>query len=88
MKESDYSYIIVESYIPKVRTGKHGEVHARPIAGQEPFETTMMVSCNPNIEDKTLHPVGTRFKIKAKITSRNGGTPYVYSNHTWDYVVV
>jgi len=88
MKRAGYTYIIVESFIPKVKTGHHGEVHARPIEGQGEFLTTMFVSCNPGIEDSKMHPVGTKFRIQAKVTSRNGGTPYVYSHHKWEYSVV
>nr|WP_319515526.1 hypothetical protein [uncultured Cohaesibacter sp.] len=34
------------------------------------------------------HPVGTRFRIYAKETSREGGKPFLYSHFNWPYEVV
>lgn len=85
-KDKDYAYIIVESYIPKVNRGYHGEVHIKPIAGQEPFTEEMHVRCSKELS--TEFPVGTRFKIKAKITSKEGGKPFAHSHYTWPYEVL
>ncbi|MGZ9189084.1 MAG: hypothetical protein ACXW39_03375 [Nitrospira sp.] len=33
-------------------------------------------------------PVGTRFRIYAKLTDKEGGTPFLHTHHNWDYEVV
>jgi hypothetical protein len=86
MNDKKYSEIIVESYKPENTSGMHGEIHIRPLAGQEPFTQDMHVQCSKTLSDD--HPVGTRFKIKAIITSKQGGKPFVSSHYTWPYHVV
>ena len=86
MKEFDYDFIIVESFIPTDSTGRHGLIHIRPIPGQEPFETNMFVQCSKELT--TDYKPGTKFRIKAKITNREGGTPYISSHYTWSYIVL
>ena len=61
MKTPDYDYIIVESFTPTDTSGRHGLVHIRPIAGQEPFKTTMFVECSKELMND--YPVGIKFKI-------------------------
>ena len=84
--EKDYEYIIVESYIPEVNRGYHGDVHIRPVEGQEPYSIDMHVRCPEELKDD--YPVGTRFRIKAKITSREGGKLFAHSHYTWPYEVL
>ena len=86
MKKEQYSYIIVESYKPKNTSGLQGEVHIKPIKGQEPYTEDMHVECSKVLTKE--YPVGTQFKIKAKITSKEGGKPFVYSHYTWPFEVV
>jgi hypothetical protein len=86
MKTPDYGFIIVESFKPTDTSGRHGLVHIRPIAGQEPFKTTMFVECSKELMND--YPVGTKFKIKAKITNREGGTPFIYSHYSWSYEII
>ncbi|MBD0824435.1 hypothetical protein [Aestuariibaculum marinum] len=81
-----YSEIIVESYIPDKLSGLHGKIHIKPIAGQEPFTEDMHVSCSKVLSQR--YPVGTKFKIKAKLTSKEGGKPYLFSHRTWAYEVL
>lgn len=82
----EYSYIIVESFIPKDTSGRHGLVHIRPIEGQDPYTSNMFVQCSKDLSSD--YPVGTRFRIKAKITSREGGSPFISSHYTWSYEVL
>lgn len=86
MNHTEYQYILVESFIPYNTTGRHGSVHIRPLPNQEPFETSMFVECSKALIND--YPVGTKFRIKAKITRREGGTPFVYSSYSWSYEVV
>ncbi len=85
-KKEEYSYIIVESYKPKRTTGLHGEIHIKPIAGQEPFAENMHVRCSKNLSKN--YKVGTKFKIKAIITNKEGGKPFIHSHYTWAYEIV
>lgn len=86
MQTFDYDFIIVESFIPTDSTGRHGLIHIRPIPGQEPFETNMFVQCSKELTND--FPLGTKFRIKAKITNKEGGTPYISSHYTWSYIVL
>ena len=86
MNKSHYDSIIVESFIPSDSSGRHGLVHIRTLPNQSPFETSMFVECAKKMSED--YPVGTKFRIKAKITSREGGTKYIYSHYSWPFEVV
>jgi len=86
MQKEEYSYLIVESNRPKKKSGLHGEIHIKPIAGQEPFTEDMHVECSKVLSKE--YPVGTKFKIKAKITSKEGGQPFAYSHYSWPFEVL
>lgn len=34
------------------------------------------------------YPVGAVFRIKAKITSINGGTPFIYTHYSWHFDIL
>lgn len=87
MKRADYRMIKVESYYES-GSGLHGNVHIRPMPNQLPYETWMRVECSKVMMDEKVHKVGTKFLIKAKITSRQGGTPFIYSSYAWPYSVI
>lgn len=46
----------------------------------------MMVECSKSLSN--AHPVGTLFKIRAIITSKEGGTPFLYSRYSWSVSTV
>jgi hypothetical protein len=81
---SQYSKVIVETYAA-VKSGKNSKIHVRPIAG-EIYPQTMDVECSRAMREH--HPIGTRFRIYAKVTSREGGNPFLYSRYDWPYEVV
>jgi hypothetical protein len=83
---SNYDFIIVESFYPANNTGRHGLVHIRPIPNQEPFLTKMFVECSKDLSNN--YPVGTKFRIKAKIISKEGQTKFIYSYYGWTYEVL
>ena len=85
-KNDEYDFIIVESFVIKQTTGRHGFIHVRPVDGQNPYKSSMLVECSKVLV--TDYPVGTKFRIKAKITNRNGGTPFIYSNYNWKFEVL
>lgn len=86
MVKKEYTEIIIESYIPKNTSGKHGKVHARPLANQSPFEVDMDVACSHILRND--YPIGTKFKVKATINLRQGKGDYVYTNYTWPFDIV
>lgn len=81
----DYEYIIVESFKPPFPEASANEVRIRPIYDQGEFKTSMRVECNNDLKKK--YKVGTKFKIKAKVTEVYG-TKFIYSHYLWDYEVL
>lgn len=84
--EIEYEKIIVESFITEQKSGKHGLVHIRPLPGQEPFLETMFVQCSKVLSNE--FPVGTKFRIRAKIITPIDREPFVSSHYTWPYEVL
>ena len=84
-QDNPYYYVIVESYIPKDTSGLHGKVHIRPAEGGR-FSQSLHVECSKALSEN--YPVGTKFKIKAKLTDREDGGEYLYSHYKWKYEVI
>jgi hypothetical protein len=84
-QDNPYYYITVESFIPEKSSGLHGKIHIRPIKGER-FPQTIHVECSKQLS--TNYPLGTKFKIKAKLTDREDGGEYLYSSYHWPYEVV
>jgi hypothetical protein len=80
-----YGFVEVESYIPSQTSGLHGKVHIRPRAGQG-YPTTMKVECAKKLSND--FPVGTKFRIWAKLTDREGSGDYLYSHFGSNYDVI
>ena len=83
--DEPYREVIVESFRPVSTNGLHGEIHIRPVTGG-PFPPTLHVECSKKLSRN--YPVGTRFKIRAKLTDRENGGEYLYSFHRWRYEVI
>ena len=71
-----YRDVAVESVLDP-RTGR---LRLRPVAGQA-YATSMRVQCARALADPALYPAGTRFLIRAKLTDRAGGPPFLYAWH-------
>lgn len=71
-----YREVAVESALDP-RTGR---LFIKPVAGQA-YATGMRVQCARALADPDRYPAGTRFLIRAKLTDRNGGAPFLYSWH-------
>jgi hypothetical protein len=82
-----YRSVIVESYYIGPTSGLHGVVHIRPIPGQ-PFPTHLHVECNKELSDVSKYRIGTRFRLRAKLTDRLGSGEFLYSYFGWPVVVV
>lgn len=81
-----YDYILVESFRTFDTAGRHGDIHIRPLSGQGEYRPDMFVECSKSLSYD--YPVGTKFRINAKISRREGGTPFVYCYFNWDYEVI
>ena len=84
-QRNPYRWIEVESFIPDDTWGRHGLVHIRPVAGQG-LSTDLFVECSKKLSRN--YAVGTRFRIRAKLTDKEGGGEFLYSHFGWDYEVV
>lgn len=71
-----YRDVAVES-APDPRTGR---LRIKPMAGQA-YATSMRVQCARALSDPDLYPAGTRFLIRARLTDRAGGPPFLYAWH-------
>lgn len=80
-----YLAVEVETYRPASTSGLHGKVHVRPCEGQG-YPINMHVECAKKLSRD--YPVGTRFRIMAKLTDREGGGEYLYSYFGWKYEVL
>lgn len=83
--DEDYEWVEVESFRPASTSGLHGPVHIRPVAGQK-FSPTLHVQCSKRLS--TDYPVGTRFRLLAKLTDREGEGEFLYSSWRWKFEVL
>jgi hypothetical protein len=77
-----YREVAVESVLEP----SSGKLVLKPVAGQA-YAQGMKIQCSRKLTDPALYPAGTRFLINAKLTDRQGGTPFLYAYHG-DPVVV
>lgn len=80
-----YISVIVESFRPDHTSGLHGSIHIRPVPGQK-YPPTLRVECSKKLSRN--YPVGTRFRIMAKLTDREGEGAFLYSYFGWEYEVL
>jgi hypothetical protein len=85
ISDEPYRHFIVESYYPPSTAGLHGPIHIRPIAGQG-VPTDIHVRCSKSLSSD--YKVGTRFRIRAKLTDKEGSKPFLHSHHNWTYEVL
>jgi hypothetical protein len=86
MAKSNESYrsVVVESY-RESGSGLHGDVHIRPVAG-EGLAPGMRVECSRALSRD--YPVGTKFRIRAKLTDREDEGEFLYSHFKWKFEVL
>ncbi|MBM6397880.1 hypothetical protein JQC79_19190 [Ochrobactrum anthropi] len=83
-----YREIVFQSYELRHTSGKRGKIHFKTIAHsmQDPSaEIGLDVECSRSLRQ---FPVGTIFKIRAKLTDKEGGGDFYYAHHTWQADVV
>jgi hypothetical protein len=81
----EYDLIIVESFKSKT-SGRHGEIHIRPLPNQAPYTENMFVQCSKVLS--TEYPVGTKFILRAKIVNPITRKAFISSHYTWPYEVL
>jgi hypothetical protein len=81
---SAYRDIVIETYENRGEPAAE-RIRARPLPGQG-FAATMKVECSSKM--RKGYPVGTKFRIRAKQTDRDGGTPFLYCHYSWPYDVL
>lgn len=82
--DEPYVWLIVETY-RESGGGLHCDIHVRPVAGQG-VPTSLRVRFPK--APQCAYPIGQKFRVPAKITDREGGSPFVPTNHAWDYFAV
>lgn len=83
--DEDYAWVLVESYRPANTSGLRGKIHIRPCAGQG-YPENLHVECAKNLSRD--YPVGTKFRIWAKLTDREGGGEFLYTHFRWEVELV
>jgi len=73
--------VIVETYY-EIKSGKSSRIHARPVEGQG-FSTSLDVRCSRQM--RSSKPIGSKFKIYAKLTDREGGGEFLSTHHNWPW---
>lgn len=81
---SSYRTVAIETYSGRETTSSQG-VRARPLPGQK-LDTSMNVECSSKMRKN--YPLGTKFLIEAKVTCKEGGTPFLYSHYNKPYKVI
>lgn len=80
----NYRFVAIETYLNPGEASSTG-IRARPLPGQG-LPANMKVECSRKV--RMDHPVGTVFIVKAQVTDREGGTPFLYSSWQWSCEVV
>lgn len=77
-----YRYVVIETYQSHGEFSRHS-IRARPLPGQG-LPTSMKVECSASMRER--HPVGTKFKVWAKIKATDDA-PHLYTSWQWAYEV-
>lgn len=81
---SHYRDVVVETF--KNRGEASGSsVRARPVSGQG-LDSGMKVECSSKM--RKGYPVGTKFLLQAKVTSREDGPSFLYAHYNSPYQVL
>jgi hypothetical protein len=60
---SHYQTIIVESFYPQSTSGRHGEVHVRPVSGQSGLSQDLYVECSRSLVKIILLVLSLKLKV-------------------------
>lgn len=85
ISDKRYVYIVAESFEPVEPGTSTKLIHIRPVPGQS-FPPSLRVEGRKELAQD--YPVGTKFRIKVKLTDRLGKRPYLYTSWQWPIEVV
>lgn len=77
-QDNPYEDVVVESYCLTSTRSLHGPAHIRPAPGGK-YSTELHLECSKRLARH--YPRGTRFRLTAKLTDRDGGGQFLYSYH-------
>lgn len=75
-----YVYIVAESY----RDEASGRIHIRPAPNQRFAQSLRIKGCR----DCSQYPIGTRFRLKVKLTDVEGRDDYLYTSWQWPFEIL
>jgi hypothetical protein len=75
-----YVHVVAESYRDET-----GGIRIRPAPGQ-PFPQTLRIEGSHALGWD--YPVGTRFRVKVKLTDREGKKDYLYTSWQWQFEIL
>lgn len=81
----EYRPLLVESFDGSHLPGHRYPVEVRPLPGQG-FSTELLVECPMAM--RTDYPIGTRFRICAKLKDTPFPTKHLYTYRYWPYDVI
>ena len=79
-----YRKVIIQTF----RTsggGSSKSIRARPIEGQG-LDTSMKVECSSAMRKN--NPIGSLILLDAKVTNKEGGTPFLYAHYNSPYRII
>lgn len=85
MELGEKKIIEAETFIPNNHEFTDARVRVRPVDGQG-FADNIRVRFPRSVRNK--HEVGTRFKVKVKLSQREDGSYYLNHHHSWFREVV
>ncbi len=81
---ASYRRVAIETFYNEGEASASG-IRARPLPGQG-LDPSMRVECSSSMRER--YPVGTVFIVRARVTNRDGGQPFLYTHFNWAYEVV
>lgn len=84
MKWIGYKPVIVETF-RQLGEPSGAKLRVRPVSGQG-LPAQMRVECSRDM--RTKYPVGTKFRIQAKIINKEGGPEFLYSHYNSKFEVL
>lgn len=79
-----YQSVLVKSYASRESNHRY-PVEIRPIPG-EIFAADLLVECAKEMH--TQYPIGTVFRICAKLKQKADSRPHLYSSYRWAFEVI
>jgi hypothetical protein len=73
--------------MPTSTSGLHGPVHIRA-AEDQIFDQSLHVRCPKEMVDLSRYEVGTKFRLRVKLTDKEGSRSFLHAPHQWKFEVI